>query len=125
MERNPSDRMRDVVSLEVRSIMNHLARILNTRQGSVPILDDYGIPDFTNVPGETLTETALEMEKVIKQVLLKYEPRISDVKVAFEPQKNEIMSLRFKIEGFLLKEKKIPISLVTVVSSEGKVAVSD
>jgi type VI secretion system protein len=64
IERDPSGRDALPVAWEVRSITRHLQRLLNTRQGGVPIAEDYGIPDFTNIPGETLTETAQEMVKV-------------------------------------------------------------
>src|SRR3546814_20498612 len=35
----------------VTSILDHLHRILNTRQGSVPVDQDFGVPDFTNLAG--------------------------------------------------------------------------
>lgn len=113
------------VSREVESVIGYLQRLLNTRQGSSPIEDDFGIPDFTNVPGETISDTARDMERTIRQVIQKFEPRLANVRVTFVPQKDELMSLRFKIEASLGREKGVPVAFETVVSSEGRVKVSE
>jgi type VI secretion system protein len=39
------------VDILVRSVNDHLSRLLNTRQGSVPIDPHFGVPDFTNLAG--------------------------------------------------------------------------
>ena len=36
-----------------QSITRHLVQLLNTRQGSAQIAQDYGIPDFTNILSDT------------------------------------------------------------------------
>jgi type VI secretion system protein len=110
---------------EIQSLVEHFQRLLNTRQGSVLTLPDYGIPDFSNVPGETLTEAAVSMENALKQVLLKYEPRLSKVQLTFIPQKSDILRLHFKIDACLSRDPRIPVSLETVVSTEGRVDISD
>ena len=46
-------------------------------------IDVTDVSDFTNFPGETLSETGEKMESIIKATLLKYEPRLSDVKISF------------------------------------------
>ncbi len=125
IERDPSGRDALPVAWEVRSITRHLQRLLNTRQGGVPIAEDYGIPDFTNIPGETLTETAQEMVKVIRQVINRYEPRLSHVQISFIPIKDEILSLRFKIDARLARDERVPVSLETRVMAEGKVEIQD
>jgi len=124
MELNPLERGEQNVTGEIHSITEHLMRMLNTRQGSTPIQDDYGIPDFTNVPGETITETAHEMERVIKSVIQRYEPRLANVKVSFNPVKDEILALRFKIEAVLQSDNQVPVAFETVVNSEGRVEVT-
>ena len=48
INRNPSRRVTEDPKEMIRSIQDHLQRILNTRQGSAPIAEDFGVPDFTN-----------------------------------------------------------------------------
>lgn len=125
LERDPERRVVKNVSREVESVIGYLQRLLNTRQGSSPIEEDFGIPDFTNVPGETISDTARDMERTIRQVIQKFEPRLANVRVSFVPQKDELMSLRFKIEASLGREKGVPVAFETVVSSEGRVKISE
>ena len=94
--------------------------MLNTRQGSTPIAMDYGIPDFTNFPGETLSETGERMESIIKETLLKYEPRLSDIKISFDSKAGDILALRFKLDAILTSDQGIPVVFETVLSSSGK-----
>ena len=114
------------LQLEVSSIINHLQRLLNSRQGSVPIAADYGIPDITNFPGDDLTAMAKEMEKSLRQVIEKFEPRLRDVRISFLPAEDVVLALRFKIEAFLVDEAdNISVAFETEVSPEGKIQVSE
>lgn len=101
--------------------------MLNTRQGSVPIADDYGMPDLTNFPGEDLTAAADELQQVIEKVIRKYEPRLEKVAIVFEPRPGETTLLRFKLEGATGDERNgsIPVVLETVVTAEGAVRVEE
>ena len=108
----------------VASVIRHLQKMLNTRRGSVSIAGDYGMPDFTNFPGESMTDTCRKMTAVIKNFVEKYEPRLANVRISFEPEENNALSLRFKLEGVLVREGGIPVMLETVGDSSGKVVVS-
>ncbi len=44
----PNRRSRGEPRRQIDSIVAHLRRILNTRQGNVPIADAYGVPDLTD-----------------------------------------------------------------------------
>ena len=122
-ERNPGEREDWEAGSEVDSIMRHLARMLNSRQGGVPISPAYGIPDYTNVPGETLTEIAQEMAKAIKQVIIEFEPRLANVQVTFDASQNDVLKLRFRVEGTLSRDRSVPVRLETVLTTEGRVSV--
>ncbi len=115
------------VSGGVRSIINHLQRMLNTRQGSVSIADDYGMPDFTNFPGEDLTAAAADVEQIINQVIQKYEPRLARVRVHFDPKPGEFLALRFRLEADMIsyteRGKAVPVVFETIVTSDGKVRI--
>jgi type VI secretion system protein len=127
LEKAPAARGARDLSLGVRSVMNHLEKMLNTRQGSVPIADDYGMPDLTNFPGEDLTAAADELQQVIEKVIRKYEPRLEKVAIVFEPRPGETSLLRFKLEGATGDERNgsIPVVLETVVTAEGAVRVEE
>ena len=114
-----------VVTRAVGSVIRHLQKMLNTRQGNVSIAEDYGMPDFTNYPGESINDTCQRMTVIIKQFIERFEPRLDNVRITFEPDENNVLSLRFKLEGVLVRENKVPVLLETVVDSSGKVIVTD
>jgi type VI secretion system protein len=70
----------------VASIMHHLQKILNTRQGSAPIDDDYGMPDFTDLAMTFSPESVKRLARSIKYVINKYETRMRDVVVEATPK---------------------------------------
>lgn len=127
LETSPEWRGARDISRGVRSVVNHLQRLLNTRQGGVLIADDYGMPDFTNVPGEDLTAVAQDIERIINQVIQKYEPRLDRVRVHFDPQPGEFLTLRFRLEADMISHtergKTVPVTFETIVTSDGKVRI--
>ncbi len=106
--------------MEVRSIIMHLRRLLNTRQGSVMIADDYGIPDFTAMAGDNYSEAVENMEQSIKRTIVKYEKRLRDVRIIIDKDQKDVFSIRFKLEAFMVGEEKIPVIFDTVFRSDGK-----
>ena len=110
---------------QIGSILNHLQRILNTKQGSAPIADDYGMPDFTDLPGAFSTQSTHEVERILKNVIQKYEPRLSKVRIVFDPQKEEVLSLRFKVEAQLTEEGGSGVTFETVVDAGGRISVRE
>lgn len=125
LERNPHERTETDVSRAIASIINHLQRMLNTRQGNVPIAEDYGIPDLTNFPWEDISDTGHSMSSIIKDFIAKFEPRLDKVRITFEPQDADVLALRFKLEGVLVRGHKSPIILETVVDSSGKINITE
>ena len=124
MEEAPDDRVERNVNRLIESVILHLQRLLNTHQGSVPIADDYGIPDITNSPGESFDDTTRRIEKTIQQVILKYEPRLANVRMSVLSDKNDVLNLRFKMEAVLIQDRKTSVVFETVVNSDGKVNVT-
>jgi len=122
-ELKPERRQGNDPKRETDSILNHLQHILNSRQGSVPIADDYGMPDFTDLPGAFTTGATHELERLLKTVIQKYEPRLQKVRIIFDPQKEEILSLRFKVEAQVARAEGPPIVFETVVEAGGKISV--
>ena len=104
------------------SVVLHLQRLLNTRQGSVPIAPSYGIPDFMHVL-QGGPEASLDMESAIRAVIEAYEPRLAGVRVTFMPNDDNRLSLRFHIQAKLRLDSK-PVVLETLMGADGHVQVS-
>ena len=118
------DRISSAAADEIRSILQHLARLLNTRQGSVVTLPDYGVPDLTNVPGDSIQEIRQNVEQILQKVVRKYEPRLTKVRMIMNQSERNSFSLRFRIEAVLADQEDVPITFETVVSTDGHVGVS-
>ncbi len=121
-EREPARRGREDPRRIVDSVLRHLKRILNTKQGNVLIAEDYGIPDFSDFIN-TLPRSIGELEKSIRLAIQKYEPRLTAVRVNFIPQEEDRLSLRFQIVAKLVTESKTQVYIETVVDSEGKIEI--
>ena len=98
-------------------------RILNTWQGNVPIAPDYGIPDFIDLL-QTYPESVRDIERSMRLVISKYEPRLSAVRVNFLPSDEQSFRLRFQITAKLKQDQeKTPVYIETEIDSDGKVNV--
>jgi len=105
----------------INSVRAHLQLLLNTRRGSVVIADDYGMPDFTNFLSG-YPSTIPEMEKLIKQTISKYEPRLKNLQVRFVFDEETPLLLKFKILATLHdKTKNSPVTFESHVTPGGKV----
>ena len=105
----------------INSVRTHLQLLLNTRQGSVVIADDYGMPDFTNFLS-TYPSSIPEMEKLIKQTISKYEPRLKNLQVKFIFDEKTPLLLKFKIIAMLYsKTKNAPVTFESHITPSGKV----
>jgi len=113
------------VDILVRSVMDHLTRMLNTRQGSVQIDPLFGVPDFTNLAGGMATGSTREIEEEIRRMVLRYEPRIKSPKVTLNRELTDVLSIRFALEGSLeVDNRDIPLQISTTVGASGKVNIT-
>jgi len=69
---------------ETRSISEHLQILLNTREGLSATNPDYGLPDLTDIV-HRLADGPHAIQDAIRDVIVKYEPRLSKVRVRFVP----------------------------------------
>ncbi|BCQ28333.1 type VI secretion system baseplate subunit TssE (plasmid) [Caballeronia sp. NK8] len=112
------------VDVLVDSVMNHLGRLLNTRQGSVQIDPQFGVPDFTNLAGTTAMGSTREIEEEIRRMVLRYEPRIKSPRVTLNREETDVLSIRFALEGTLeVDDREIPLRISTTVGANGRVSV--
>ncbi len=84
----------------IMSIMDHLNRLFNTREGSLPHLKDYGLPDISEIYRK-MPHGIEELQKAIKRTVEKYEPRLVKVKVTPRETDPKDFRLVFILSGEL------------------------
>ena len=119
-ENEPRRRSMGEYRRQVDSIVAHVQRILNTRQGNVPVSCDYGIPDLTDFM-ISYPDSVTEIEKSIQKAIELYEPRLKSTKVVFLPQEEDMLCLRFQITGQIAAEAGKNILIETIVDSDGRI----
>lgn len=125
MELDPDRRGSADPKVMLDSVLHHVQMILNTKQGAVPIAPDYGVPDFTDIAGSYASDAIQQMEEDITAVIAKYEPRLIDPHLEFEPQQDDVLALRFRIMGKLaLEGQDFPVIFESVVQSDGKITIN-
>ena len=104
------------------SVANHLAKMLSTRAGSVPLHADYGLPDLNDLR-LSLHDSLQRARQAIEGFIAAYEPRLSGVKVL--PLPREGTALAFALEGQLeLDGQRRPIRFTASLDGSGQVKVS-
>ncbi len=105
------------------SVLTHLRNMLNTRQGSVPTLPGYGLPDFNDI-ASNFPDAIFELRRVIKQSIDHYEPRLSRVKVDYAKDEDKPLSMRYEITAQLsLGDDNANVWFETTLDSQGQVKV--
>jgi len=64
----------------LHQIQTHLMQLLNTRQGSVAYLPDYGMPDLNEIY-QQLPESLGFLIENVKKLIERYEPRLNQITV--------------------------------------------
>ncbi len=104
------------------SVMRHLQRLLNTRQGHVLTRPDYGMPDLTDC-AESLPEILDKVRRAIKSSIELFEPRLRRIRITHLPSDDSLL-LHFGITGQLVTGKQeISTFFSTKVSPSGNAEV--
>lgn len=110
----------------VASVLGHLGKILNTRQGSVPIAMELGMPDFTSITSSLNADSLPEMAETIGSIISKYEPRLTDVKVDAEPLPDKSFMVGFKLAAKVrVDNHEIPVVFETILNPDGHISVME
>jgi type VI secretion system protein len=99
----------DPAQWKLRSIVDNLNRLFNTRRGSIAHVPDYGLPDISQVYRD-LPYSIEGLRAAIKQVVEKYEPRLRRIKVEQQLLGQEAgfdMRVIFIVSGELLRGQKV------------------
>lgn len=108
---------------EIRSIIAHLKKLLNTNKGSVQIADDFGMPDMTVFSGAGISETMENIEKAVQYAVRKYEKRLSKVRVIIEPDKDDVLNIKFSLEAVLSRHVNVPVFFQSMVQPGGNISI--
>jgi type VI secretion system protein len=110
-----------------KSIVNYLQRILNTRQGTVLLDDQFGVPDFTNGAGASLISgSATDISLAIERMVLKYEPRLSNVDVNIDSMDPLGVGIAFSINANIrADDRQLKTNLIVRLGNNGKITISN
>jgi len=103
-----------------KSIADHLWRMFNTRQGSIPHLDDYGLPDISEIYRK-LPSSLKELETTILNLINKYEPRLERVRIRPLPTLPHEFRLSFELAAVVRGGERI--SFQTSFTTTGETSV--
>jgi len=108
----------------IASVLEHVVHILNTRQGSAPIAEDFGVPDFTALASTFGPESVAQIEEAITKVIQKFEPRLKSVRVVFEPLADKPFALSFRLSAELAAAgQQTPVVFETILTPDGRIMV--
>jgi type VI secretion system protein len=99
------------------SIIENLRMVLSARQGSVQHLPDFGMPDILKLYFDS-GNSIDPVKKEIRDVILKYEPRIGEVQVQKSEFDQETMRISLKIIA-TIKDNPNKEILLTEFSTTG------
>lgn len=103
-----------------KSIADHLWRMFNTRQGSIPHLADYGLPDISEIYRK-LPASLKEMETTILNLTTKYEPRLERIRIRPLPTQPNEFKLSFELSASIKGGERI--SFQTNFNTSGETSV--
>jgi type VI secretion system protein len=103
-----------------KSISDHLWRMFNTRQGSIPHLADYGLPDISEIYRK-LPASLKELETTILSLTSKYEPRLERVRIRPLPTQPHEFKLSFELTAVIRGGDRI--SFQTSFNTSGETSV--
>lgn len=107
-----------------KSIISHVHSILSTRKGTVPIADEFGMPDISLSQGKSFKESLHQIAEAIISVIRKYEPRLNNVTIELLSDKNEFLKQRFGLKGCLTADPAVTLEFEIKISSEAKVTIT-
>lgn len=117
---HPQNHGRQDTGQRVESVVLHLQKMLNSRQGTTLMDKAYGMPDFTEIAA-LFPDSLRDIERSIAETIERYEPRLSQVKVNFVSQDNQSLSLCFHIQGVMATGKEdMTVHLESSIDASGK-----
>lgn len=105
------------------SVVEHLNKLLNSKQGTTLMDKEYGMPDFNDFASK-FPGSMTKLETSLSDLIEKYEPRLSNVSVKFVLQNDLDLSLVFEINaGLRTNGNHERICIESLVNSSGKMRI--
>jgi type VI secretion system protein len=105
------------------SILGHLRKMLNSRQGHALIQPEYGMPDVTEFI-QNLPEMVDAVQRGIRNSIEKFEPRLRNVAVNYVLSPDLGANLRFEITAELVTEnEEASVWFETAVTPTGHIEI--
>lgn len=111
ISREPISSRSKSLRLLKQSVRRDLEYLLNTRQvvGGVPAdlkelsnsLAAYGLPDFSTAAVKS-TSDQNRMRRAVEEMIDSFEPRLQNIVVTLEPEREDERSVRFRIDANLM-----------------------
>lgn len=120
-KRSQSPRFDDVFL----SVLEHLGRVLNTRLGSVPADEGYGVPDLSNIAGSFETGTVNDVAASVLEAVLRSEPRLGRPRIQYREDPRDLTTISLDLFGMIaVEDRNVPVQFGVFVRGSGKVSVS-
>jgi type VI secretion system protein len=107
--------------VRIRSVVEYLTRLFNTRRGTVPQLADYGLPDLGEIY-QAMPTSFTAFKRALTEATRRYEPRIESVECRIEQVSNEEFRLQAVLTARMVEGR--PVRVRAVFSSAGRAEVS-
>jgi type VI secretion system protein len=105
------------------SVVEHLKKMLNTRQGEGLTVPDYGIPALADVR-QNHPDSIVQLQHAIQDSIERYEPRLRDVSVKYIPYEEDPFQIRFEVNARLVSEgQQFPFRAETMLDASGRASV--
>jgi type VI secretion system protein len=103
------------------AIRDHMVVLLNTRRGSIPHLDDFGLPDLSDIY-KGYPESLHYLGAEIKRTIEKYEPRLVHVKVELLSSSDDHFEANYAIKGYCIDidGKTESVTFQTMITQGGR-----
>jgi type VI secretion system lysozyme-like protein len=111
----------DEVMLQLQSILDHVKRLLGTHKGTVPISNEYGMPDVFFSQGINFKESSQRTQSAIVSVITGFEPRLKSVSAILLSNREDLLKQQFRIKGVLSSDSEQIIDFIVEISSDAKI----
>ena len=103
------------------AIRDHLVVLLNTRRGAIPHLEDFGLPDLSDIY-KGYPESLHYLGAEIKRTIEKFEPRLVHVKVELMSSSSDYFEANYAITGYCIDPdgKTEQVKFQTMITQGGR-----
>ena len=106
-----------------KSIADHLWRMFNTRQGAIPHLPDYGLPDIGEIYRK-LPASLKDLERTLLRLATRYEPRLERIRIRSIPTSPQEFRLSFELAGVMKGGERVCFQTSFTATGETRVLTS-